>query len=216
MIRRQKANIDADGHSVRRRVASRGIDLLADAIRVARLVPGVVEVAAAPEIESLKWRFKLERAEVGGITVRTREGDVTAIIAGRCVWEHPCDREALFRLRLALRHSGCRVVLVPLGVVRRQPRLDWARWIASASGVRTSDEEREAVLQIVRTTSRPTLAIAASVLRHRDAVTAVLSLVARGLLKVEISRPIGPDVPVWVAERDEASAKPTNNGRGTS
>jgi hypothetical protein len=83
-------------------------------------------------------------------------------------------------------------VLILPSALQRQPRLDCARWVASCAGIKTTPAERGAVLRAVKNDASPSLSGAAAVLKRGDAISAVLSLVAQGVLAIDLTRPLGP------------------------
>jgi hypothetical protein len=188
----QRTCAPASNCAAYRRLVSRTVDATTDLHRLAMVIPGTRVIGPDPMVEMLERLYRLSDCGLAMLQVRHLGIRLTVIGATAKIWHYPAARSHLFGLKRACIRAGRRILLVPPSALRRQPRLDCARWVASCAGVRTSRAERDAILHDVRTASIPTLSRAAATLKRQDATSAVLSLVAQGVLAIDLKHPVGP------------------------
>lgn len=188
----QRAHAPAQSGGARRRLVSRTLEMTTDLRRLTKVFPGTQVIGPDPMVETFERLFRLSDHGLAILRIRYSSRPLTVIGVSAHAWHCPATRASLFGLKRACTRVGRRIVLIPPGVLQRQPRLDCARWVASCAGVRTTAAERNAVLIEVKTAATPSLSSAAAVLKRTDATSAVLSLVAQGLLEIDLAQPIGP------------------------
>ncbi len=188
----QSAPTPAGNGGARRRFASRIIDMTTDLRRLATVFPGTRVIGPDPVVETFERLYRLDDCGLAILRIRYRGSPLTLIGVSARAWHHHGTWANILGLKRACARAGRRILLIPPRVLERQPRLDCARWVASCAGVPTTSAERDAILAEVNTAAAPSLSGAAAVLKRRDATSAVLSLVARGALAIDLRQPIGP------------------------
>jgi len=106
----------------------------------------------------------------------------------------------LLELKRLAGWSGRSCVLVPEAAIQKQPRLNCARAIDDAAGIEVTMEQRmELVMHLVER-GKSSLLECASAVTHPSPFTAVLHLVAAGVLKMNIEAPLTPESTVEMAD----------------
>ncbi|WP_173088685.1 hypothetical protein [Devosia sp. 1635] len=116
---------------------------------------------------------------------------VTLVIAPTTVWTSPADHLKLLELKNTAAFIGCRTVLVPEGIIQRQPRLDNSRLIENSGAHVTADQRIELMAHLIEHGPTALVDLAKSI-QHDTPVAAILNLAASGVLIVESGRIIGP------------------------
>src|SRR5690606_10992314 len=117
---------------------------------------------------------------------------VTLICMPHNVWNRPYTMGRVIDLRFRARKAGDNVVLVPQGVVERQPQSDNAAMLGRLVKVRVDATTRMIVLAHLIENGDCALAELADLIEHPDPFGAVLHLVAVGAVSIDISQCITP------------------------
>lgn len=107
----------------------------------------------------------------------------TLVCAPEQLWQS--RKRDLVELKLMSVKAGRRCVLVPEAAVQRQPRLSTARTIEDASGVKVSMDQRMAVLLHLIEHGYSTLFDCACAIDHPAPFSAILQLVAIGVVRMD-------------------------------
>ncbi|GLQ56568.1 hypothetical protein GCM10010862_38270 [Devosia nitrariae] len=95
--------------------------------------------------------------------------------------------------------SGRSCFLIPEAAVQKQPRLDCARAIDDATGVEVTMEQRMEILVHLIERGNSTLFECASAISHASPFSAILHLVAVGVLKMDSAVPLSPESTIEIA-----------------
>jgi len=129
--------------------------------------------------------------------VRFAHRTVTVVAMTGESWHSTACRYFTDRLREQASLQRRRVVLVPPSAVYRRPHLDGSMAIARCSHAFVPDEDRQAILRLLREERKVPLAACADVAhRSRAPMRTVLALAAARAIAIDVSRPLGPTTPV--------------------
>jgi len=125
---------------------------------------------------------------------------VTAIIVAARLCHNDADRITLREITMQAAEERTRCLLVPQHSLLVPRRLGSAHLLASSRDITCTQSERLAVLEHAAEHGWSTLGDCSSVLQgHADPVGAVLGLVARGALRIDRNRRLGPHSRIDVA-----------------
>lgn len=186
--------------------ASAATGLLPDLRRVleAHVVASPLVVSAGPDpaCEEL-WRAALQDEGVAAIRVKLASRSVTLVAVPSDLWMDGARRARVLALKHAAARSGRRVIVVPEGVLRREPRLGNAVLMAQAARAIIGAEDRIAVMAALAEEPGMVLGDLIQLVRHEpDRVAAVLSLARSGVADVDRRKPIGPLSAIWLRASD--------------
>lgn len=128
----------------------------------------------------------------------------TLICAPEQIWHS--RKHDLVELKRIAGHVGRDCVLVPEQAVQRQPRLSTARVIEDASGIRVSMDQRMNVLIHLIERGSSTLFDCACVIEHPSPFSAVLHLVAIGVVRMDSNASLSPETRVDLPGQAGATA----------
>ena len=115
------------------------------------------------------------------------------------IWHSEDKKPALIQLKRAANQAGRGCVLVPEMFIQRQPRLGSARAIEQSLGVFVTAEDRLAILIHLVESSYSTLFDCACAIRHEAPFSAVLALVAEGVIRMS-GHEVGPSTRIDLPE----------------
>lgn len=115
----------------------------------------------------------------------------TLVCAPERVWH--ARKHDLLELKRIAGSAGRSCILVPEAAIQRQPRLSIARTIEEAAGVRVTMEQRVSVLIHLLEHGYSTLFDCACVIDHDAPISAILHLVAIGVVKMRRDAALSPD-----------------------
>lgn len=169
-----------------------------------------VHVAAWPQVLSWSedpvfeafWRaacFHEERLVASRVRLKT--ATITVVAVPSVVWEVGVRRSRVLALKRAVVAAGRRVLLIPEGPLRREPRLGNALLMARAAQAGIGAEDRIAVMAALAEEPGMLLGDLVHIVRdERDRVAAVLSLARKGVIEVDMRKPIGPLSAIWLCD----------------
>lgn len=175
----------------------RGLEAL---IRSNRNVTGLGQ---NEEVEQLADELGLDSHELACLDVRIRNRRATIACVPSRLWNRPGAMATFYELKSAAAALGHRVILVPAGFIRRQPRLDNAFMVSDAIDIQINASDRMAILEFMIENGEGTLSDVASLVRHPDPVAAILHLVTVGVLDIDLDAPIRPTSEVRFANAAE-------------
>lgn len=126
---------------------------------------------------------------------------VTLVVVPATCWNSPADRLKLFELKSAAAFMGHRAVLVPEGIVQRQPRLNNCQLIEK-SDVHVTADQRVSVMAYLIENGPTALIDLAKAMRHDMPVAAILHLAADGVVAIDNGRTIGPYTTVELVDAE--------------
>ncbi len=162
------------------------------------VIPAVAGVGVDPVVEALARPLGLPDADLACRRVRLHDGPSLTVVAASVALRHETARIDLFALKRAAARLGRRVLLVPAGALDRDPRLADAQAVAACREVAAAPGDRLAVMAaLIEAGGTLPLSDAAGLMpRAEDPVAAVLGLVARRIVGLELRAPLGPDTRV--------------------
>lgn len=160
--------------------------------------PVVVSAGPDPACEEF-WRAALQDEGLAAMRVKLASRTVTLMAVSSDLWLDGARRARVLALKHAASRSGRRVIVVPEGALRREPRLGNAVLMAQAARAVISAEDRIAVMAALAEEPGMVLGDLIQLVRHEpDRVAAVLSLARSGVVDVDCRKPIGPLSAVWL------------------
>lgn len=127
-------------------------------------------------------------------------GRHTLICAPESIWH--ARKFDLIELKAMAGFAGRSCVLVPESAIQRQPRLSTARAIEEACGVAVSVDQRMAILvHMIETGGKSTFMDCACAINHPQPFSAVMHMVALGVLRINPSAQLRPDSTVSLDDR---------------
>ncbi len=164
--------------------------------------PLVVSASPDPACEEL-WCAALEDAGLAAMRVQLATRTATLVAVPSDLWRDGARRARALALKQAAARSGRRVVVMPEGALRREPRLGNAVLMAQAAQAAIGAEDRIAVMAALAEEPGMVLGDLIQLVRHEpDRVAAVLSLARSGVVDVDRRKPIGPLSAVWLCASD--------------
>jgi hypothetical protein len=161
--------------------------------------PHVLSARPDPIFESFWNTASLRDERVAVLRVRLGSGPVTLVAVPSGVWARGGSRARILALKRAAVRAGRRVLVVPEGALRREPRLGNAVMLAQAASADIGPEDRIAVMALLAEEPGMVLGdLIQAVRQEDDRVAAVLSLARRGIVEVDLRGPIGPLSQVWL------------------
>lgn len=186
--------------------ASATTEMLPDLRRVleAHVIASPLVVSASPDpaCEEL-WRAALHDGGLAAMRVKLVSRAATLVAVPSDLWRDGTRRARALALKHAAAQAGRRVVVVPEGALRREPRLGNAILMAQAARAVIGAEDRIAVMAALAEEPGMVLGDLIQLVRHEpDRVAAVLSLARSGVVDVDRRKPIGPLSAVWLRASD--------------
>ncbi len=127
-------------------------------------------------------------------------GRYTFICAPETIWH--ARKFDLLELKEMGSFAGRACVLVPESAIQRQPRLSTARVIEEACGVSVSVDQRMAILvHMIESGGKTTFMDCACAITHAQPFSAIMHLVALGVLRIDASAQLRPDSTVSLNDR---------------
>jgi len=126
---------------------------------------------------------------------------VTLIVVPSEMWGSPQDRLRLLELKADAAFADHRCILVPEGIIQRQPRLENARLIET-SGTSVNADQRLALMAYLIEAGPSSLLDCAKAIQHDTPAAAILHLSAAGIIVLHADSHIGPDTIVELAGID--------------
>lgn len=142
-------------------------------------------------VENLASSLGFETVDLAILRVMVGPNRYTLICAPERIWNG--RKRGLLELKRVAAAAGRSCVLVPEGAIQRQPRLGTARTIEEASGVDVTMEQRMDVLVHLIEHGYSTLFDCACAIKHPSPFSAVLHLVAMGVIKMRGDGRLSPD-----------------------
>jgi hypothetical protein len=162
--------------------------------------PGLVVLGEDPLVEHLASSHGFSSVDLVILRLLARGGAVTAIGVPTRIWRDDDSRSRLHQIKREARSDQSRCILVTQRWLKAPVRSKVSQAIAQSQGVGFTREQVELVLAHLRTMRISTLIEAAAVLvGHRDPISAVLAMTAKGLVDIDRSMPLS--VRTWVSTR---------------
>lgn len=159
---------------------------------LAAALPGVELMGDCPDAQSIGDWIGLERSDYVALDARVSGRHTTLLCVPYASWHSTDTMEVLTSLKELLSVLERRVVLVPEGFIRRQPRLGNAMLIAGSGHASLTSSDRMRVLAALIEEDSATLLELASLVESSDPVSSILRLVCEGCLEIDLNRPILP------------------------
>jgi hypothetical protein len=187
--------------------------LQADLRAVAAIHPRLRLSPTAPQISTLLQHFALQQIGLAIVTADVGTRSIVIVGVSRGAWYSPFLRPKLFALKREARRSGLMLILVPQGIIRRQPRLSTARLIATYHNFKVLEETRAAIIGHVKVSPTASLWSCSELVHNRRyAVGSVLALVATGVLRVSLTQPLSASSPIWLNSAHPSAIPSTAEG----
>lgn len=127
-------------------------------------------------------------------------GRHTLICAPEAIWH--ARKFDLLELKAMAAFAGRSCVLVPEAAIQRQPRLSIARAIEEATGVTVSVDQRMAILvHMIENGGQSTFMDCACAINHIQPFSAVMHMVALGVLRLDTAVDLAPNSKVTLYDR---------------
>lgn len=154
-------------------------------------------------VEDMAAKAGIHSHELCIVDVLLRGATVTIVCVPYGGWTRPEFMERVHALRIGAKAQGRRVVVVPQGIVDRQPRLGNASIIGVAGKRVTVDATaRMTVLAHLVENGDCSLSDLASLLDHPDPYGAILNLISQDVLRIDLRRCISPSSLVGLPNGD--------------
>lgn len=151
-------------------------------------------------VDSLACTKGFSADDLAILRVSVGMGRHTLICAPETIWH--ARKYDLLELKSMGGFAGRSCVLVPEGAIQRQPRLSTARAIEEACGVAVSVDQRMAILvHMIETGGKSTFMDCACAINHPQPFSAVMHMVALGVLRINPSAQLRPDSTVGLNDR---------------
>lgn len=157
-------------------------------------------------VETMAQEIGFEPHDLCICDIRINGRLVTLICVPHNVWNRPYAMGRVIDLRFRARKAGYDVVLVPQGVVERQPRSDNATMLRRLAKVRVDATTRMIVLAHLIENGDCALAELADLIEHPDPFGAVLHLAAVGAVSIDITQCITPYTMVGLPDPHASNA----------
>lgn len=150
-------------------------------------------VGPNPAVEALAAGLGFEAHDLCVTEIRFGARLITLIVVPHHVWRRPERMARAIQLRDLARCAGSECILVPQGLVERQPRLGNASLLGVVgSAVRVGATDRMRVLAHLIENGDCALGELAALVEHRDPYGAILHLAASGVVRIDLYRCISP------------------------
>ena len=124
----------------------------------------------------------------------------TLICVPESIWH--ARKFDLIELKKMAGFAGRSCILVPESAIQRQPRLSTARAIEDACGVSISVDQRMAILvHMIESGGRSTFMDCACAINHAQPFSAVMHMVALGVLRIDASAQLSPQSVISLDDR---------------
>lgn len=124
----------------------------------------------------------------------------TLVCVPHVVWHDEDCKPRLMAIRRRANQARRNCVLVPASFIEREPRLTNSRAINDALGVAVTMENRMAVLIHLVENGYSTLYDCANVIEHPNPFSCVLSMVAMGIIRMDLSKVMTPETRIDLAD----------------
>lgn len=151
-------------------------------------------------VENLARTRGFQSADLAILRIAIGPERHTLVCVPEMVW-HGGRKHDLLALKRIAGHAGRSCVLVPEAAIQRQPRLATSRVIENATGVQVSMEQRMEVLIHLIEQGSSTLFDCACVMNHPSPFSAILHLVAIGVVKMKSDSTLSPETKIELPDR---------------
>lgn len=150
-------------------------------------------------VENMAAHLGFEPHDLAIADIRLAGKVVTIICVPYRIWNRPYSMGRVIDLRFQARFAGHAAILVPQGIIDREPRLGNSRLLAGTAKVKVDATSRMVVLGHLIENGPCSLAELASLVPHNDPFGAVLHLVTAGAISIRTDRCISPCSMVEIA-----------------
>lgn len=165
--------------------------LLKNAITLVNAHPRADYLGPDRLVESLACTKGFTTDDLAILRVSIATGRHTIICTPENIWH--ARKFDLLELKQIAGFAGRSCILVPEAAVQRQPRLSTARVIEEASGVWVSVDQRMAMLvHMIENGGKSTFMDCACAIDHSQPFSAVMHMVALGVLRIDAATPLSP------------------------
>ena len=151
-------------------------------------------------VENIAARIGFEPHDLAIADVKIGRRIITLICVPHRIWNRSFPSAKCIDLRFQARQAGYAAVLVPQTVVEREPRLGNSQLLSGTRSIKVGASCRMAVLAHLIENGASCLSELACLVQHRDPFGAVLSLVAVGVLAIDMAQDITPYSMVDIAK----------------
>lgn len=174
--------------------------LLRNAVTLINAHPRADYLGPDKLVDSLACTKGFSGDDLAILRVSISMGRYTLICAPETIWH--ARKFDLLELKAMAGFAGRSCVLVPEPAIQRQPRLSTARAIEEACGVSVSVDQRMAILvHMIESGGQTTLMDCACAITHAQPFSAIMHLVALGVLRIDASAQLRPDSTVSLNDR---------------
>jgi hypothetical protein len=174
--------------------------LLKNAITLISAHPRADYLGPDKLVDSLACTKGFSNDDLAILRVSLGMGRHTLICAPETIWH--ARKFDLLELKAMAGFAGRSCVLVPEAAIQRQPRLSTARAIEDACGVSVSVDQRMAILvHMIESGGKSTFMDCACAIEHAQPFSAIMHLVALGVLRIDASAQLRPDSTVSLYDR---------------
>lgn len=166
--------------------------LATKALSVASVLPGVRRCELDLRIGEMAFRAAFGRHDLVALRIWTPTCVFTLVLVPLRLWYKGLWRGRAIELRDYIRAAGIRCIVAPSSAVAQQPRLRNAQLINACQGFAVCVSDQVRVVSKIIESGGMSLQDAASMIRASDPAAAILSLVSKKLLIIELDTPIGP------------------------
>jgi hypothetical protein len=151
-------------------------------------------------VDSLACTKGFSADDLAILRVSVGMGRHTLICAPETIWH--ARKFDLIELKAMAGFAGRSCVLVPESAIQRQPRLSTARAIEDACGVSVSVDQRMAILvHMIESGGKSTFMDCACAINHPQPFSAVMHMVALGVLRIDSAAQLTPHSTVGLYDR---------------
>jgi len=126
---------------------------------------------------------------------------MTFIVVPFGVWNDKMLREKVFELRRMARREGHQSMLVPQGVLQREPRLSNSRLVSRSARLRLDATGMMSVLTYLIENGASSVSELASLITSVDPIGAIFGMLASGDIEIDMGKPISPSTMVDLGHR---------------
>lgn len=174
--------------------------LLKNAITLISAHPRADYLGPDKLVDSLACTKGFSADDLAILRVSVGMGRHTLICAPEVIWH--ARKFDLIELKQMASFAGRSCVLVPETAIQRQPRLSTARAIEEACGVFVSVDQRMAILvHLIESGGKSTFMDCACAINHPQPFSAVMHMVALGVLRIDLAAQLAPHSIVGLYDR---------------
>jgi len=153
-------------------------------------------IGGNPIVEAIAEGLGFAPHDLAIIDVKVNRRIVTLVVVPPHIWNSSYPSAKVIDLRFQAREAGQAAVIVPQGVVEREPRLGNSQLLARTANIKIDATCRMSVLAYLIEHGASCLSELAELVKHPDPFGAVLSMVATGAIALDLHKPITPYTPV--------------------